>query len=102
MQVTVGYGHIPERATFWLTALITGGWLFYRFHELAPAVENENLHWDPLLYALDVLVPIVDLGYDKAFQTAGTTKVVMVALMLSGWALVAAFAAAAGRLLVRR
>lgn len=68
---------------------------------LCPVNTTDKRTWDPFLYVLDVLVPIVDIGHEKAWNPTGLDKVVMVALLVSGWVYATALVAAAGRALSR-
>jgi len=58
-------------------------------------------HWNPALYALDLLLPVIDLGQDNAWREVGTGQWVASALILLGWMLATTAAAGASRLLRR-
>ncbi|MEV6907255.1 hypothetical protein [Amycolatopsis sp. NPDC051071] len=96
-----GYGFVPTRALLWLTAMVgTGGWWFSG-HPVRPLKQNEHPTWDPFVYALDLVVPVVDLGQEKAWDPVGTDKLVAMALVVAGWLLATAVVAGARRLLTR-
>ncbi|GAA2211408.1 hypothetical protein GCM10009850_068670 [Nonomuraea monospora] len=68
----------PWRAAIGVTALLTLGTLYFstvqcnatlpRTEGLCPVEPDEHPAWDPFLYTLDLLIPLVSLGHD----TAGT------------------------------
>ena len=64
-------------------------------------VQGEEPHWDPVLYTLDLLVPLVDLGHERAWDPAGPDKAVAVLVMAAGWVLATTVVAGAGRALRR-
>jgi hypothetical protein len=66
-----------------------------------PVKGDEHPMWDPFLYALDLLIPLIDLGHEKAWDVVGPSKLVMWVLMMSGWVLATAIIAAASRTLRR-
>ncbi|RKT86732.1 hypothetical protein SAMN05421805_10977 [Saccharopolyspora antimicrobica] len=66
-----------------------------------PVKTGEHPVWDPFLYALDLLIPLLDLGHEKAWDVVGLSKAVMWVLMVSGWVLATAIIAAASRTLRR-
>ncbi|WP_425474411.1 hypothetical protein [Saccharopolyspora hirsuta] len=66
-----------------------------------PVKADEHPSWDPFLYALDLLIPLLDLGHEKAWDVIGPSKAVMWVLMVSGWVLATAIIAAASRTLRR-
>lgn len=66
-----------------------------------PVKADEHPTWDPFLYALDLLIPLLDLGHEKAWDVVGPSKAVMWVLMVSGWVLATAIIAAASRTLRR-
>ncbi|HET6290675.1 MAG TPA: hypothetical protein VFG15_28510 [Amycolatopsis sp.] len=73
----------------------TGGWWFSG-HPVRPLKQNEHP-----TYALDLVVPVVDLGQEKAWDPVGTDKMVAMALVVAGWLLATAVVAGARRLLSR-
>ena len=56
---------------------------------------------DPALYALDLLLPVINLGQDGAWKPAGAGQWFATALVLLGWVLATTVAAGATRLLRR-
>jgi hypothetical protein len=66
-----------------------------------PLKEHEHPTWDPIVYALDLVIPIVDLGQEKAWDPVGVNKAVAMVLVVAGWLLATAVVAGARRLLSR-
>jgi hypothetical protein len=106
LRWTVGYGYQPWRAGLWLTGL----WLLsalvfdatYRNGQITPAKKPEELqHFNPLVYALDVLLPIVNLGQDGGWVPHRFAAVSYWFLSLAGWVLTTALVAALTGLIKR-
>ncbi|MDA3627921.1 hypothetical protein OU415_20980 [Saccharopolyspora sp. WRP15-2] len=109
----LGYGYRPSRAVVLFVllwglggaafALGSGPCLLTGVPELGPCAVKADEHpaWDPFLYALDLLIPLLDLGHEKAWDVIGPSKAVMWVLMVSGWVLATAIIAAASRTLRR-
>lgn len=111
-EVTIGFGYKPARAVFIFLILWTLGALWFTFGAvscsygqgttgLCPVKPGEHPTWDPWLYSLDLLIPVVNLGHDLAWDPTGVSKVVMYALISSGWILATTIIAAASRTLRR-
>jgi hypothetical protein len=101
-DVTVGYGYRPGRAAVWMAVLWALGAVYFAAHPVPrPADSGYVPHWSPTLYALDLLLPVIDLGQDNAWREAGTGQWVASALILLGWMLATTAAAGASRLLRR-
>ncbi|HVB42852.1 MAG TPA: hypothetical protein VNF47_09135 [Streptosporangiaceae bacterium] len=58
-------------------------------------------HFNPVVYTLDLLLPLVDLGQKHAFNPAGAEQWLSYLLMAAGWIFVTTIAAAAARVLQR-
>ncbi|MEW2360132.1 hypothetical protein [Spirillospora sp. NPDC029432] len=98
----VGYGYQPWRAVLWLALLVTAGSLVYAADPPAPLKPGEAPHFNPVVYTLDLLLPLVDLGQERAFNPAGGHQWFSYALVAAGWILVTVIAAAVARVLTRR
>ncbi|MEV1001782.1 hypothetical protein [Nonomuraea sp. NPDC050202] len=99
-DVLFGYGYAPGRALAWLLVLVTAGSLWFAARP-PRAVRKDSPTYDPVLYTLDLIVPIANLGQRTAWDPVGIDKGVAVALILSGWLLATAVIAGVGRLLNR-
>jgi hypothetical protein len=102
-DVTVGYGYRPGRAAVWMAVLWALGAVYFAAHRTPPPADTGGYtpHWSPALYALDLLLPVIDLGQDNAWRESGTSQWVASALTLLGWMLATTAAAGASRLLRR-
>ncbi|MFI5912205.1 hypothetical protein [Dactylosporangium sp. NPDC051541] len=101
-DATIGFGYRPARALLWLVAVLAGGSTWFALSgPLAPVKPGESPTWDPLLYTLDLLVPLVDLGHEHAWNPVGADKAVAVLVMAAGWILATTVVAGASRALGR-
>ncbi|WP_327293393.1 oxidoreductase [Streptomyces sp. NBC_01198] len=102
-DITVGYGYRPGRAAVWMAVLWALGATYFALHHIPAAADPGGYrpHWSPALYALDLLLPVIDLGQDNAWREAGLAQWVASLLTLLGWMLATTAAAGATRLLRR-
>jgi hypothetical protein len=95
LYVTVGYGYRNWLAGAWLGALLILGSVVFassypaHMHRAAP-VEPA---FQPVIYALDVLVPVVSFGQQQAWIPQGPAQAVSWILTAAGWILTTAIAA---------
>jgi len=85
LRYTIGYGIYPERAIWLMGAFAALGWVVYRRAKLAGAMAptDKDSHaafhthgqppahyppFNPLIYALEISVPLVKLGQDDHWQ----------------------------------
>ncbi|MFD9356563.1 oxidoreductase [Streptomyces sp. NPDC060031] len=99
---TVVYGYRPGRAALWMAVLWAAGTLLFSWHREPPAIKaDEHPQWDPALYALDLLLPVIDLGQQDQWKLQGGWQWGAAALVILGWILATTVAAGASRLLRR-
>lgn len=98
----VGYGYRPARALYWLIVLLGAGtaWFALQPHPV-PIDNNDSLEWNPFLFTLDLLVPIIDFGNKSRWELTGASQWVAAALTASGWLLATTVAAGLTRILRR-
>lgn len=101
-DVTVGYGYQPWRALAWLVILLATGSIIFAVAPPAPLQPATAPHFNPVIYTLDLLLPVVDLGQKYAFDPAGAEQWFSYVLVAAGWILVTTIAAGAARILSRR
>lgn len=101
-DVTVGYGYQPWRALAWLIILLATGSIIFAIPPPAPLQPATAPHFNPVIYTLDLLLPVVDLGQKHAFNPAGAEQWFSYILVAAGWILVTTIAAGAARILSRR
>jgi hypothetical protein len=86
-DVTMGYGYRPARAALWLIALLALGTIIFGLHPPAPIRSGQALQFNPLFYALDLLIPVVTFGQQTAFAPKGGYQWLAYGLMAAGWLL---------------
>lgn len=113
-RLMVGYGYRPTRALVWLLGLLVFGSLWFGLlgddcgdrSGLVPVgprcpvnVEDTGLVWNPFLYTMDLLVPIVDFGNKWRWHMAGADQWISATLTAMGWILATTVAAGVTRTL---
>lgn len=99
---TVAYGYRPGRAALWMAILWAIGTAYFSSNPPEPLKHDEMPHWNPYLYSLDLLLPLVDLHQGDAWAPAGTAQWVSAVMILAGWVLATTMATGASRLLQRQ
>lgn len=99
---TVGYGYRPQWAGLWLAGLLVVGWVAFAAHNPQPLKADEAPQFNPLLYTLDLLLPIISFGQDSAFDPHGWWQWLAALLVASGWILATTIAAGVTRVLSRQ
>ncbi|MBC6471145.1 hypothetical protein [Actinomadura alba] len=100
-DLTVGYGYRPMRAGGWLVALTVLGTIVFGVDH-PPAVRGgDPPAFNPLIYTLDLLLPIVDFGQERAYQPEHAQRWLAYALIAVGWLLATTIAAGITRALRR-
>ncbi|MFJ3333561.1 oxidoreductase [Streptomyces sp. NPDC086766] len=97
----VAYGYRPGRAAVWMAVLWAAGSLAFARAGHPPVSPDEHPQWNPALFALDLLLPVIDLGQVGQWQLRGAWQWLAAALILLGWILATTVAAGATRLLRR-
>lgn len=70
--MTVGYGYRPWLTGFWLLALTLPGTLSFGAQAPIPAKRDDGAPFRPLVYTLDLLIPIGGLGQRTAWYWSDT------------------------------
>ncbi|MEU4739168.1 hypothetical protein AB0G02_01730 [Actinosynnema sp. NPDC023658] len=98
----VGYGYRPARALAWLVVTwLLGSAYFAAGPELSEINEQDHLTWNPWLYTIDLVVPIVDFGNKNRWHTPGGAQWIASGLIVMGWTLATTVAAGVTRMLKR-
>ncbi|WP_237774603.1 hypothetical protein [Actinosynnema sp. ALI-1.44] len=98
----VGYGYRPTRALVWLLlCLVLGSVWFALRGEPNEINSDDTLIWNPVLYTLDLIVPIIDFGNKNRWQAPGASQWVATGLIATGWVLATTAAAGLTRMLRR-
>lgn len=99
---TVVYGYRPGRAALWMTVLWAAGGVLFSLHGQPPPIKaDEHPEWSAWLFALDLLLPVIDLGQQDQWVFKGGWQWGAAALVVLGWILATTVAAGASRLLRR-
>ncbi|MEU8759175.1 oxidoreductase [Streptomyces sp. NPDC048659] len=100
-DLAVAYGYRPGRALVWMAVLWAAGAYAFAHYDPVPLKQGEAPTWNATLYALDVLLPVIDLGQVGYWRMAGFWQWASTVLILLGWVLATTVAAGASRLLRR-
>lgn len=101
-RAMVGYGYRPARAVGWLVVMwLLGSLWFAAGPRLKEINEQDHLWWNPWLFTIDLVVPIVDFGNKNRWQTPGASQWIASGLIALGWILATTVAAGLTRLLKR-
>jgi hypothetical protein len=95
LDLTVGYGYRTWQAAVWLLGLLlVGTWVFDRAYPVdMVAAKRPAPPFHPVVYTLDVLLPIVDLGQQSAWLPRGAALGWSWVLIGAGWVLTTAVVA---------
>jgi hypothetical protein len=97
----VGYGFRTWLAGIWLGVFWALGTVSFLLHPSVPRNPAEAPARNAGLQALDLLLPIVNLGHDNAWKPIGATEYVAALLVVVGWVLTTAVVAGLTRTLNR-
>lgn len=97
---TVGYGYRPGRAAAWLAALLAVGTVAFSVRAPQPVGDSPPL-LDPVVYTLDLLLPVSVFGVREEFLPDGSTRWLAYGLSAAGWLLATALVAGAARVFKR-
>ena len=100
-EYTVGFGYRPWLAAVWLGVFWLVGTTWFEFNEMVKLDNDQNPVWNPPLLAMDLLLPIIDLGQDNMWRMVGPSQWIADVLIAAGWVLATTVAAGATRLLKR-
>ncbi|GAA2069812.1 oxidoreductase [Streptomyces albiaxialis] len=100
LDATVGYGYRPWLAGVWLVTLTVLGALVFGAHSPVPVKRGEGAPFQPLVYTLDLLVPVGGLGQRTAwYWPQDGPQWLAYALIALGWVLTTAVLAGVTRVL---
>lgn len=101
-RATVGYGYRPMRALGWLFACLAIGSIWFASRPEPMEINaDDTLVWNPVLYTLDLLVPIIDFGHKNRWHVDGAEQWIAASLVAVGWILATTVAAGLTRMLRR-
>jgi hypothetical protein len=100
-DITVGYGYRPRRALGWLALLLTAGSVVFSVAP-PPVLQPGNApHFNGIIYTLDLMLPVVNLGQKYAFNPGGAEQWLSYFLIAAGWTLATTVATGVARVLRR-
>ncbi|MDI3387338.1 membrane-associated oxidoreductase [Streptomyces sp. B-S-A8] len=99
---TVGYGFRPVRAAGWLASLLLVGTVAFALDTPRALKPEESPPFNAFAYALDLLLPIVDLGQEKAYAPDGGAQWLAYGLIITGWVFATTIAAGVTRTISRQ
>ncbi|NAS23057.1 hypothetical protein GT755_15325 [Herbidospora sp. NEAU-GS84] len=100
-EVTVGFGYRTWLAGIWLGALLATGATIFSVWPPAAVDPKTPRHFEPVVYTLDLLLPVADLKQEPYWQPVDGTRWFAWALILFGWGLGTAVIAGLMRLFNR-
>ncbi|MFE0674791.1 membrane-associated oxidoreductase [Streptomyces sp. NPDC058867] len=86
-DATVGYGFRPLRALGWLLSLLAIGAVAFAVHRPPALKPAEAPDFNPVFFALDLLVPVISFGQEAAYAPEGWSQWLSYLLVLAGWIL---------------
>lgn len=99
---TVGYGYRTWWATGWLVLVFAIGWIVFDQAQMRETKPSADLPaFQPAIYALDALLPIIDLGQQGGRTPTGFAQWWLWISIIAGWVLTTAIVAALSGLLRR-
>jgi len=98
---TVGYGYRPARAAACLLVLWAIGAVVFGLHHPPPADGADPRTFQPVIYTLGLLLPVVDFQQEDTFTPQGAQSWLAFVLIAAGWILTTTVAASIVRALRR-
>ncbi|GAA3104642.1 pentapeptide repeat-containing protein [Streptosporangium carneum] len=99
LDLVVGYGYRPWLAGLWVAVLLTTGTVVFSAVPPTQIDPDEVRSFQPLVYTLDLLVPVSVFEQRGAWEPVGWTQWLAWTLVASGWILATAMIAGAARVL---
>jgi hypothetical protein len=100
-DITVGYGYRPRRALGWIGFLLAIGSVVFSVAPPPSLQAGAAPHFNGIIYTLDLMLPVVNLGQKYAFNPNGPEQWLSYFLIAAGWTLATTVAAGVARVLQR-
>jgi hypothetical protein len=100
-DITIGYGYQPWRAVLWFALLLVTGSVIFAANRYPPHISGAP-PFNPVIYTLDLLLPIVSLGQKSSFNPTGLEQWLSYLLVAAGWLLASTIATAIARIVRRQ
>jgi hypothetical protein len=101
-EITDGYGYRPLRAAGWLAVFLGLGTLVFGLHHPPPLAGAPHPAFNPFIYTVDLLIPLVNLGMRNTYAPQGMQSWLAYFLIAAGWIFVTTIAAGILRVLRRQ
>jgi hypothetical protein len=98
---TVAYGYRPGRAALWMVVLWAAGAVAFSRVGHHPLGDGEHPAWNAPLFALDLLIPVINFGQEDEWGLRGAWQWAAAVFISLGWILATTVATGATRLLRR-
>ncbi|WP_371483264.1 oxidoreductase [Kitasatospora sp. NBC_00315] len=102
LDATVGYGYRPWQAGIWLLGLTVLGTTVFSAGSPAAVQSGQSAPFSPLIYTLDLLLPVGGFGQRTAWYWTGLHQWLGYGLIAAGWVLTTALLAGMSRSLNRQ
>lgn len=100
-DITIGYGYQPWLAALWFALLLAAGSVIFAVGKTPPHT-NGAPPFNPVIYTLDLLLPIISLGQKNYFNPSGLDQWLAYLLIAAGWLLASTIATAIARVVRRQ
>ena len=100
-DITIGYGYQPWRAAVWFAFLLAAGSAIFAVGKIPPHASGAP-PFNPVIYTLDLLLPIISLGQKNNFNPNGLEQWLAYLLIAAGWLLASTIATAIARVVRRQ
>jgi hypothetical protein len=100
-DITIGYGYQPWLAALWFALLLAAGSAIFAAGKTPPHTSGAP-PFNPVIYTLDLLLPIISLGQKNYFNPTGLAQWLAYLLMAAGWLLASTIVTAIARVIRRQ
>ena len=100
-DITIGYGYQPWLAALWFAVLLAAGSAIFAVGKTPPHTSGAP-PFNPVIYTLDLLLPIISLGQKNYFNPTGLAQWLAYVLMAAGWLLASTIVTAIARVIRRQ
>jgi hypothetical protein len=92
LDAAAGYGYRTWRLAYALLTVVLVGWGVFAWaaaceHLTPTRPEGQRPHFQPWLYSIDAVLPVVNLGQESAWSPTGAAQAWYAFSVLSGWLL---------------
>lgn len=81
----IAYGKGPEVAAFWFFVIVMFGWFMFRKADKMTAKTETERKYRPLLYSLDLFLPLVNFGYADEWSPNPQNKIIAFYAVVHRW-----------------